>query len=260
MILLQMSGSPVQKLTSWFGANRIRLVDLIEGFVSFRSIFVEVQRPEITRSSRLTVTRRLVARSGAASVLEIGGGDLSFRDALPDAKWTMIDFAGKADVVFDLNVPQPKIPLPCAQFDFVIMTEVMEHLLWPHRLLQEIRRLLKESGQILVSVPNVNSATYRLAWLMGRIPSCAACGNLPPPEIGPTTYLVPGGTEIGGHVIDFNRQRLVQLFRFAGFAKPQFFSSGLIWHRQIVPPGLCPVTLASNLIALVRPLPPTLNS
>jgi len=218
---------------------------------------MDVQRPVVARSARVAVTRRLIEKSGAESVLEIGGGDLSFRDALPDAQWTTLDFAGDADVVIDLNVPQPHIALPDAKFDLVIMTEVIEHLLWPHRLLHEVKRLLKASGRLLVSVPNISSALYRLAWLMGRVPSCAACGNLPPPEIGPTTYQVAGGQEIGGHVIDFNRQRLIQLFRYAGFADPKFFSSGLYWGRQILPPSLCTVTMGSNLIALTSSCPNT---
>jgi SAM-dependent methyltransferase len=218
---------------------------------------MDIQRPEVADSARASVTRRLIEDSGARSVLEIGGGDLSFRDALPGMHWSMVDFAGNADIVLDLNVSQPHIDLPDGGFDLVIMTEIIEHLLWPHRLLLEVRRLLSQSGKVLVSVPNISSALYRIAWLMGRVPSCAACGNLPPPDIGPTTYETPSGEQIGGHVIDFNRKRLVQLFRYARFADPQFFSSGLFWHRQIIPATLCPVSLGSNLIALARPLPIT---
>jgi SAM-dependent methyltransferase len=213
---------------------------------------MELQRPGVPPSGRITVTRRLIERSSATSVLEIGAGDLSFRNALPSAKWKTVDLGGNADLVIDLNVPAPRIPLPDAHFDLVIMTEIIEHCLWPHRLLIEVRRLLKGPGLLLISVPNICSALYRLAWLFGRIPSCAACGNLPPPHLGPTTYQVAGGAEIGGHVIDFNRSRLMQLLAFAGFLEPQFHSSGLFWHRDIVPPGLCPVSLGSNLIAVAQ--------
>jgi hypothetical protein len=45
---------------------------------------------------------------------------------------------------------------------------------------------------------------------------------------------------------------LTQLLVFAGFLEPRFHSSGLFWHRDIVPPGLCPVSLGSNLIAVAQ--------
>jgi len=213
---------------------------------------MNVEKHTVPSSGRLAVTRRLVERSKAANVLEIGGSDISFRDVLPAARWTMLDFSGAADLRLDLNVAEPRIPLPDSHFDLIVLTEVIEHLLWPHRVMQEVSRLLTEAGQCIVSVPNIASGSYRLAWLLGRIPSCAACGNLPPPELGPTTYSGPNGEEIGGHVIDFNRQRLTQLVRYAGFGAPTFHSSGLFWHRTVVPPSLCPVGLGSNLIAVLK--------
>ena len=40
----------------------------------------------------------------------------------------------------------------------------------PERLLAEVRPALKESGQLVVSVPNVANITVRLALLFGRFP------------------------------------------------------------------------------------------
>lgn len=45
-------------------------------------------------------------------------------------------------------------------FDFVFMTEVLEHLLNPVKALQEISRVLKASGSFLLTVPNRDWLLY----------------------------------------------------------------------------------------------------
>jgi len=154
-------------------------------------------------------------------------------------------------VVCELNGDQLVLPFEDGSFDLIICTEVLEHLLWPHRLLQEARRVLSPRGCILISVPNCASLSYRMAWLLGRIPSCAASGNLPP-ELGSTAYLQPDGSTIGGHVIDFTLQRTRNLLTYSGFKVVREKGCGIIWHRQLLPAWLVPVSLSSNIICLAR--------
>ena len=54
------------------------------------------------------------------------------------------------------------------RFDRVLLLDVLEHLVRPERLLAEVRPALKESGRLVVSVPNVANITVRLALLFGR--------------------------------------------------------------------------------------------
>jgi hypothetical protein len=128
---------------------------------------------------------------------------------------------------------------------------LFENLFWPQRLLKEISRVLVYEGKLLASVPNVTSLTYRLAWLMGRIPSCAASGNLPL-ELGSIACSKGDGELIRGHVIDFNMKIILGLLKLSGFRMVIVRGSGIIWYRQILPSWIVPTPLSSNIICLAE--------
>jgi len=165
--------------------------------------------------------------------------------------WVTVDFAPPCEVVCDFNRPRVELPFPDATFDLAICTEVLEHLLWPQALLAETRRVLAPKGVLIVSVPNITSLTYRLAWLLGRIPSCAAGGNLPR-ELGHTSYKVREGQYLGGHVIDFNKRRIVRLLQSCGFRLVRVTGAGIFWHWQILPWWLVPANLSSVILCSAR--------
>jgi len=209
-------------------------------------------RKTVKYTSRLYVTETMLRSLHFSQVLEVGAGDYSF-DYLKDVKgsWTKIDFSPPCNILCDLNSPELVLPIETSSFDLVICTEVLEHLLWPQRLLAELNRLLLPGGNILLSVPNISSLSYRIAWALGRIPSCAASGNLPV-ELGSTAYISDTGNLLGGHVIDFNKRRLVLLLKSTGFDPVLIKGSGIIWHRQVLPHWLVPPSLSSNIICLAR--------
>jgi len=47
-------------------------------------------------------------------------------------------------------------------FDIVRMSDVFEHLPYPHQTLKEISRILKSNGQIEITLPNLNAWTFKL--------------------------------------------------------------------------------------------------
>jgi len=212
-----------------------------------------MKRHEVFRSDRIRVTEDLIRKLDVKAVLEVGAGDYSFEYAKNKVKvsWKKADFAPPCDVMCDLNFDKLVLPFDTETFDLIICTEVLEHMLWPQRLLKEFHRVLIPEGKILVSVPNITSLSYRLAWLMGRIPSCAASGNLPP-ELGSTAYRKNDESLVGGHVIDFDLKRLQGLLNLTGFKAVIIRGSGIIWHRQILPHWLVPPSLSSNIICLAE--------
>ncbi len=212
-----------------------------------------IERRKVNRTDRIRVTENLILPQSPESVLEIGAGDYSF-DYLKKPSiitWTKADFAQPCDVVCNFNSDNLVLPFADREFEMIICTEVLEHILWPHRLLMELNRVLSEDGMLLVSVPNIASLSYRFAWLFGHIPSCAASGNLPT-DLGSTAYINDVGEIIGGHVIDFNKKRLVSLLNYVGFSVEKMKGSGVIWHRQILPYWLVSSALSSNLICLAK--------
>lgn len=48
-----------------------------------------------------------------------------------------------------------KIPFPDNKFDYIFALEIMEHVEFPTRMLSEIKRVLKDDGVLILSVPNV---------------------------------------------------------------------------------------------------------
>lgn len=62
-------------------------------------------------------------------------------------------------------------PLPFADdsFDGVLFTEVLEHLLYdPRKLVDEIYRVLRPGGEVIVSTPNVLRVENRIKIILGR--------------------------------------------------------------------------------------------
>lgn len=66
----------------------------------------------------------------------------------------------------DLN--SGSLPFPDDRFDVVVCTEVLEHLFYPIRILQEIKRVLKPEGRAVISLPNAYHIYNRRDVLLGR--------------------------------------------------------------------------------------------
>lgn len=65
------------------------------------------------------------------------------------------------------------IPYPDNYFDYITMSQVLEHIHDPIELLKSFRRILKDDGQIIIGVPNVDSRLrkkYGSRWLNWHVP------------------------------------------------------------------------------------------
>jgi SAM-dependent methyltransferase len=66
-------------------------------------------------------------------------------------------------------VDREPLPFPDDYFDGVLFTEVLEHLLYdPRKLVDEIYRVLRPKGELVVSTPNVLRIENRIKVLLGR--------------------------------------------------------------------------------------------
>ena len=57
--------------------------------------------------------------------------------------------------VADLNLEDPAALVGSARYDFIVCADILEHLIAPEALLCRLAGLLKQDGQLLLSVPNV---------------------------------------------------------------------------------------------------------
>ena len=83
--------------------------------------------------------------------LDIGAGDAAFHPFLKLDKLVSIDFTDYSgiNVIYDLNLG---IPFTSESFDFILMTNLLEHL-YTDKLIIEANRLLKRGSRLYITVP-----------------------------------------------------------------------------------------------------------
>lgn len=69
------------------------------------------------------------------------------------------------------------LPFPAGSIDVAIMSEVLEHLVDPDHALDELRRVLKPDGLLVVTTPNLAAWFNRLLLLIGVQPAFTETGT-----------------------------------------------------------------------------------
>ena len=99
------------------------------------------------------------------TVLDVGAGQGRYRDYFKHCVYKTQDFEqyqgdtkdfqgetwtyAQLDYVSDITA----IPVPDASFDFILCTEVLEHVPEPIKAIKEMARILKKGGMILLTAP-----------------------------------------------------------------------------------------------------------
>ncbi len=68
----------------------------------------------------------------------------------------------RRDLEQPLEIPEQRV------FDYVVCSDVIEHVIRRPELLRSVRRYLKPDGRLLISTPNIAIWFYRLSLLVGR--------------------------------------------------------------------------------------------
>lgn len=110
-------------------------------------------------------------------VLDLGCGDGSHYGAALsqiarayyglDVSQVAVDKAGQNGILAQCHDLGQALPYPDAMFDTIICVEVLEHLFDPSFTLSEMKRMLKPTGQIILSVPNIVHLSNRVRVLLG---------------------------------------------------------------------------------------------
>ena len=101
------------------------------------------------------------------SLIDIGSGDKFIKNYLPkNIKYVSLDInpKNKPDILCDLN---KEFPIKKDTYDFVVCTEVLEHTLYPRKIIKEIKRITKQEGIIIITLPNEYNFYLRLKFFLG---------------------------------------------------------------------------------------------
>jgi SAM-dependent methyltransferase len=129
----------------------------------------------------------LLSRVSAASLLDVGcarGGKAELYAellAVPPGGLAGVEpnpeYAAAAEKklrVYRVDLEKENLPLPDESFDLVVCNQVLEHLKNIYRPLQEMDRVVKTGGHLLIGVPNMAGLYSRLLLLLGRQPVSSA--------------------------------------------------------------------------------------
>lgn len=123
------------------------------------------------------------------------------------------DHANQLRVYLDyhhFNIENDLFPFADDSFDIVLFCEIIEHLLMdPAKVLREIKRVLKPSGQLILTTPNISRLEN-----VARILSGA---NIYDPYSGYGPY--------GRHNREYNKHELYLLLTYIGFNIEEMFSA-----------------------------------
>ena len=111
--------------------------------------------------------------------------------------------------VFRGTLEPPGLPLATESVDVVVLNEVIEHLVDTDGAIDELRRVLKPGGHLLLSTPNLAAWFNRAALLLGIQPVFS--------EVSLRRVFGRPGSIVAGHLHLFTRRALLEFLEANGF-------------------------------------------
>src|SRR6187549_2801026 len=92
------------------------------------------------------------------SIVDIGAGECQYKPFFTHAKYVSTDWCGTTDhhqysAGIDFISPAENLPFENQSYDYVLCTQVLEHVRRPEVVIQEISRILKNEGLLFLTVP-----------------------------------------------------------------------------------------------------------
>jgi methionine biosynthesis protein MetW len=169
---------------------------------------------------------QIAARLEAKRFLDIGCGDGSYtlmlKETLKAEEAVGIEVSAEAIGVlkdkgikaYQWDIDEEKFPFESDSFDLVYCGEIIEHLFNPDHLLDEVRRVLKPGGKIIITTPNLAGWPNRLSLLLGYQPFAT---SVSPEHEGAGKLMLKGNEGQWGHIRVFTLRALKELIKIHSF-------------------------------------------
>ena len=115
---------------------------------------------------RLRLIKSMMGARPGDRILEVGCGGGHVLQLFPDAKLTGVDVSGEMIAKATKNLEGydaqllkgdiAELGLEDNSFDGIVCTEVLEHVLEPEAILEQIKRLARSGGRVVITFPNDN--------------------------------------------------------------------------------------------------------
>jgi SAM-dependent methyltransferase len=190
------------------------------------SFYDSVDRSSPIELPRTRAARDLARDLNAERVLDLGSGDGENGLALAAITGGAVVCADISDVAVQRcrdrgleahRVALGEAPLPFADgtFDLVHMTEVVEHLVHPDGAMEEVNRVLKPAGRLIISTPNLGCLPNRALLLVGIQPIFSEVSETQ--VLGRRLRILGQGSKPVGHLRLYTRKAFVEFLALHGF-------------------------------------------
>ena len=107
------------------------------------------------------VAEQAACLPAGARVLDMGAGSCPYRSLFAHCRYETQDFAGLLDNQLryggygkiDYRCDIASVPVADGEFDAILCTEVLEHVREPIKVVQEMARILKPGGRVMLTAP-----------------------------------------------------------------------------------------------------------
>ncbi len=171
------------------------------------------------------------------TILDLGDTDDGQLAIALDAKGfdvTTCDISNNADIVCDVEKDFPK-----GEYDCVIASELIEHILETDKFLENVYNSLEDNGIFILSFPNIACLKNRIKLLFGKEPAFHA------------SCLIDDCVHAGDlyHVRDFTLRLMKRYLEKHNFKIIEAKTNGVyVRYKTIIPHQLCPITFGNCII------------
>lgn len=193
---------------------------------------------ESFRKIEIDIVKRFIKEENPEDkiIVDLGAGENPVTDGINCRKRIKVDISEKSkpDIICDLN---KNIPIHDSSVDIVVACQVIEHIYYGKSFVNEVKRILKANGVFILTTPNICSLKYRIAFLLGKIPSHAAKADMFYED------------ERFGHIRDFNFEEIEKLLNMFDFRIIKSCTDGVHYNRRLIIPNfLIPKNFGDNII------------